>query len=416
MPSAAASLVALLRAHLAEATRQATHQISDTVRDLDGQIGSLIGESSDASQRAKTAGEGARQISGIITQNIDGLHQAAGTRDVVELHGSLVGVVCLTCEAREDRRTLDARMAAQNPGFDVDSDEIRPDGDVRLETVDVERFVAPQCERCGTDMLKPDVVFFGGAVAKPLVQHCFDLVDAALAGGVEVVDDHRDWGIIAVQGPRSVEVVEALGLPTDLEYMSFTEADWNGRPVIVLRSGYTGEKGFELVPRWDDTPAVWDALVEAMQPYGGLPCGLGARDTLRTEMGYALHGHELTEQITPNQARSGWAVGWGKPAFFGRDALVAEKEAGPARRLYGLKATGRGVPRAGLTVLAGPGGETVGETTSGTFSPTLKQGIALALLDRSVADGDEVVIDVRGREVAATVTKPPFVEVQVRQA
>lgn len=115
----------------------------------------------------------------VITQNVDGLHQAAGTHDVVELHGNLVEVVCLACGARVDRPTLDARMAAQNPGFDVDSDEIRPDGDVRLETVDVERFVAPECERCGTDMLKPDVVFFGGAVAKPLVQHCFDLVDAA---------------------------------------------------------------------------------------------------------------------------------------------------------------------------------------------------------------------------------------------
>ena len=115
----------------------------------------------------------------VITQNVDGLHQAAGTRDVVELHGSLVEVVCLTCEAREDRRTLDARMARDNPGFDVDSDEIRPDGDVRLESVDVERFVAPRCLVCGDDTLTPDVVFFGGSVAKPLVQHCYDLVDAA---------------------------------------------------------------------------------------------------------------------------------------------------------------------------------------------------------------------------------------------
>ena len=148
---------------------------------------------------------------------------------------------------------------------------------------------------------------------------------------------------------------------------------------------------------------------------GGQPAGLGARDTLRTEMGYALHGHELTEQITPNQARSGWAVGWDKPAFFGRDALVAEKEAGPSRRLYGLKATGRGVPRAGLTVLAGPGGETVGETTSGTFSPTLKQGIALALIDTAsgIKKGAEVVIDVRGRELTCEVVIPPFVESHV---
>ena len=115
----------------------------------------------------------------VITQNVDGLHQAAGTSDVVELHGNLVEVVCLTCEARIDRPTLDARMSAENPGFDVDSDEIRPDGDVRLETVDVERFRVPRCEGCGADTLKPDVVFFGGSVAKPLVEHCFALTESA---------------------------------------------------------------------------------------------------------------------------------------------------------------------------------------------------------------------------------------------
>ena len=115
----------------------------------------------------------------VITQNVDGLHQAAGTRDVVELHGNLAEVVCLTCGARIDRRVLDERMTAENPGFDVDSDEIRPDGDVRLEAVDVERFRAPRCAECGSDTLKPDVVFFGGSVAKPLVEHCFALTEAA---------------------------------------------------------------------------------------------------------------------------------------------------------------------------------------------------------------------------------------------
>ncbi|WP_338538363.1 NAD-dependent protein deacetylase 1 [Janibacter terrae] len=115
----------------------------------------------------------------VITQNVDGLHQAADTRDVVELHGNLVEAVCLTCGTRVDRQVLDARMVAANPGFDADSDEIRPDGDVRLESVDVGRFVAPCCEECGADTLKPDVVFFGGSVAKPLVQRCYDLVDAA---------------------------------------------------------------------------------------------------------------------------------------------------------------------------------------------------------------------------------------------
>ncbi len=149
--------------------------------------------------------------------------------------------------------------------------------------------------------------------------------------------------------------------------------------VRVCRTGYTGEHGYELLVPAADAPALWDALLAAAGPLGGGPAGLGARDTLRTEMGYPLHGQDLSVDITPVQAGSGWAVGWDKPEFWGRDALVAEKAAGPARRLRGLRATGRGVPRPAMTVLRD--GEPVGATTSGTFSPTLRTGIALALLD-----------------------------------
>ena len=138
------------------------------------------------------------------------------------------------------------------------------------------------------------------------------------------------------------------------------------------------------------------------------PCGLGARDTLRTEMGYPLHGQDLSLDITPVQARAGWAVGWAKPTFWGRDALVAEKAAGPARVSWGLLAQDRGIPRAHMAV-ADAGGNPVGEVTSGTFSPTLRQGIGLALLDRSVTEGDEVTVDVRGRTSAFRVVRPPFV-------
>jgi aminomethyltransferase len=231
--------------------------------------------------------------------------------------------------------------------------------------------------------------------------------------GITVTDLHRDYGVIAVQGTKSDEVLEALGLPTGHDYMSFVEADWHGSPVIVCRTGYTGERGYELVPRWDDTPALWDALLEAAQPFGGMPCGLGARDTLRTEMGYPLHGQDLSLDISPEQARAGWAVGWKKDEFWGKDALVAEKAA-PTRLMRGLLVTGRGIPRAHCAVTRD--GESVGEVTSGTFSPTLKQGIALALLAPGVADGETVSIDVRGRGVEATVVKPPFVQVQVREA
>ncbi len=242
-----------------------------------------------------------------------------------------------------------------------------------------------------------------------------DLLAAGAPAGVTVENLHQDYGVIAVQGSCSDDVLDALGLPTGHGYMSFVETQWSGLPVIVCRTGYTGERGYELVPAWDVSGDLWDALVTAMRPYAGLPCGLGARDTLRTEMGYPLHGNDLSATITPVQARAGWAVGWKKDAFWGKDALVAEKAAGPERVSWGLLATGRGIPRPHCVVKAADGRE-VGEVTSGTFSPTLKQGIALALLSPSVAVGDEVVVDVRGRDVTAQVVKPPFVEVSVREA
>jgi aminomethyltransferase len=238
-------------------------------------------------------------------------------------------------------------------------------------------------------------------------------LQAAAPEGLEVTNLHDGYGVIAVQGANSDEVLEALGLPTGHEYMSFVEADWNGRPVIVCRTGYTGERGYELVPLWDDSLALWDALVEAAAPFEGLPCGLGARDTLRTEMGYPLHGNDLSLDITPVQARAGWAVGWKKDTFWGKDALAQEKAQGPKRVSWGLLATGRGIPRSHCEVKAADG-SALGEVTSGTFSPTLKQGIAMALLDPVAKAGDEVVVDVRGRDVAAKVVKPPFVQVQVR--
>jgi len=236
---------------------------------------------------------------------------------------------------------------------------------------------------------------------------------AAEPEGVEVVDEHESFGVLAVQGPRSDDVLTSLGLPVGHDYMSFVDASWRGTPVEVCRTGYTGERGYELLPRWDAAGELWDALLEAAADLDGLPAGLGARDTLRTEMGYPLHGHELTLEISPVQARAGWAVGWSKPAFWGRDALLAEREAGPARVLRGLLALGRGIPRDGCEVRT-PDGVAVGTTTSGTFSPTLRQGIALALLDRSVAEDDELVVDVRGRELRARVVRPPFVRLHTR--
>ncbi len=238
---------------------------------------------------------------------------------------------------------------------------------------------------------------------------------AVAPDGIEVTGQHQDFGVLAVQGPRSSTVLAALGLPTEHDYMAYLDAEWDGRWVRVCRSGYTGEHGYELVVGSDDAAVLWDALAEAVRREGGMPAGLGARDTLRTEMGYPLHGQDLSLEISPVQGRSGWAVGWKKDAFWGREALLAEREAGPKRRLRGLQSLDRGIPRAHMAVLDADGNQ-VGEVTSGTFSPTLRTGIGLALIDTAagIEDGTELALDVRGRRSAVQLVKPPFVDSHVR--
>ena len=240
-------------------------------------------------------------------------------------------------------------------------------------------------------------------------------LQAAAPDGIEVVNRHTDYAVLAVQGPSSDEVLQALGLPHQLDYMSWQDGTLDGRTVRVCRTGYTGERGYELVPAWDDAPAVWAALVHEAGLRGGRPAGLGARDTLRTEMGYALHGQDLGPEISPVQARVGWAVGWKKPSFFGRETLLAERAAGPGRLSWGLLALDRGVLRGHLDVWDAEN-RVIGQTTSGTFSPTLGKGIGLALIDTAagVTEGAEIAVDVRGRRVRVQVVKPPFVPAHVR--
>jgi aminomethyltransferase len=238
------------------------------------------------------------------------------------------------------------------------------------------------------------------------------LLSGGAPTGIDVSDLHHDYAILAVQGPASDEALTSAGFPVGHGYMSFVEVDHAGATVVVCRTGYTGERGYELVVPNDAAGSVWDAVLQAGEGHGIVPAGLGARDTLRTEMGYPLHGQDISREITPVQARLGWAIGWDKPTFWGQDALVREKAAGPARLLRGLVASGRGIPRPGMTVSRAD--ERVGVITSGTFSPTRRQGIALALLDASVSDGDSVLVDVRGRREPFEVTKPPFVTPGVR--
>ncbi|MCW2838596.1 MAG: gcvT [Aeromicrobium sp.] len=238
---------------------------------------------------------------------------------------------------------------------------------------------------------------------------------AAAPEGVEVTDQHRDFAILAIQGPSSDEVLKALDLPVDHAYMSFADARVAGQEITVCRTGYTGERGYELVVPAASAVEVWDAVMAAGEGFGIRACGLGARDTLRTEMGYPLHGHELSAEISPVMARAGWAVGWGKPAFWGKEALEKQRAEKTVRTLRGLLAQGRGIPRPGM-VVQDANGTPLGEVTSGTFSPTLRQGVALALLDPGTEDGATVIVDVRGRSEAFTVTKPPFVQPSTKES
>jgi aminomethyltransferase len=197
--------------------------------------------------------------------------------------------------------------------------------------------------------------------------------------------------------------------------MSFVESEYAGAGVVVCRTGYTGERGYELIVSNDAAGELWDDLLAAGEDLGMLPCGLGARDTLRTEMGYPLHGQDISLDVTPNQARLGWAVGWKKDEFWGRDVLLAEKEQGPKRLLRGLVAVDRGIPRPGMRVSL-THDVPLCEITSGTFSPTLRKGIGLALVPTMVNPDAEVGVDVRGRREIFQLVAPPFVESHVRDS
>jgi aminomethyltransferase len=240
-------------------------------------------------------------------------------------------------------------------------------------------------------------------------------LDAEAPDGVTVTNRHRDLAVLAVQGTKSDEVLAEVGLPVGHDYMSFVEASFAGETVVVCRTGYTGERGYELVAPNAVAVPLWDALMAAGEEFGMLACGLGARDTLRTEMGYPLHGQDISLDVTPNEARLGWAVGWKKDAFWGRDVLTAERAEGPRRILRGLVATGRGIPRPHMSVSL-TADVLLGEITSGTFSPTLRKGIGLALLPSFVAPDAEVGVDIRGRREIFQLVKPPFLDPSVRES
>jgi aminomethyltransferase len=210
--------------------------------------------------------------------------------------------------------------------------------------------------------------------------------------------------VIAVQGPEARRwLADVVPAARTVPRFGVEKFKWKGATCLVAGTGYTGEDGVEVAVPASIATAVWEAILDA----GVLPAGLGARDTLRLEAGLPLHGHELGPGITPLQAGLGWVVAWHKGDFRGRAPLEEERRRGVDRELRGLTVDGRQPPRAGYTVLVG--NETVGEVTSGNFSPTLGHAVALALLDPSIDVGATVQLDVRGTAVDAEVVATPFV-------
>ena len=225
----------------------------------------------------------------------------------------------------------------------------------------------------------------------------------------EVQDRSEETGLIALQGPSAQNILTPLTDTNldDIAYYHFATGNVVGVPAVISRTGYTGEDGFELYVPADRTAEVWRKLMLAGEEFGLVPAGLGARDSLRLEMGYALYGNDIDDRHTPLEAGLGWITKLDKGDFIGRDALQRQKEAGVREKLVGFVCTERGFPRHGYVVRVN--GEPAGEVTSGIVSPMLQQGVGMAYVPADASkQGTKIEIMVRDKPIAAEVTRPPF--------
>ena len=229
--------------------------------------------------------------------------------------------------------------------------------------------------------------------------------------GVTLRNVSADFAQLALQGPAAEAILARLTAAdlAAIRYYHFAEGPVDGVPAIISRTGYTGEAGFELYFPPAAAEQVWNALLEVGREDGLVPIGLGARDTLRLEMKYALYGHELSPEISPLEGGIGWITRLDKPSFIGAEALRRQQETGVPRRLVGVQMTEAGVPRADYPLFVGA--EQVGIVTSGTMSPVLRVGIALALVRPDCAAiGTPLSVGIRSRRVGAEVVKTPFIQ------
>jgi aminomethyltransferase len=217
---------------------------------------------------------------------------------------------------------------------------------------------------------------------------------------------------LALQGPSAEKVLQKLAGDVELSKIGFfkfqQEVKLNGKNTLVSRTGYTGEDGFEIYCDAADAEELWRAILSAGKEEGVVPCGLGARDTLRFEANLALYGQELSPDISPLEAGLGFAVKLNKETdFIGKEALKQQKENGLARKLVGIEMIDRGIPRHGYPVYKG--NEHIGEVTTGTQSPSLKRNIGLALISTEYAEHEtEVEVEIRGKRLKAKVVPTPF--------
>ncbi|MGE0705239.1 MAG: glycine cleavage system aminomethyltransferase GcvT [Vicinamibacterales bacterium] len=233
--------------------------------------------------------------------------------------------------------------------------------------------------------------------------------EIATVGDAVAVDASSRYALIAVQGPRALEVVQPLtGVDlASIEYYHFAHGEVAGVRSTISRTGYTGEDGFEILLPPNAADRLWQSLLESGAPVGLVPCGLGARDTLRLEAALRLHGQDIDDTTTPLEAGLGWIVSWKKGDFLGADALRAQKASGVGRKLVGFEVVDRGIARHGHDVYTG--GSKVGVVTSGTQTPFVKKAIGMAyVLPAHAAPGTALEIDIRGRRVAAVVVRMPF--------
>ncbi len=226
---------------------------------------------------------------------------------------------------------------------------------------------------------------------------------------VTLEDRSDELGLLALQGPRSQDILDPLTDLTldEVEYYHFVDGSVMGHPATISRTGYTGEDGFEIYVAAKDAAEVWNAVVEGGERWDILPCGLGARDSLRLEVGFALYGNELDEGHTPLAGRLGWVIKLDKGDFSGRDALVRQKEEGVKTRLVGIRLSERGFPRPGYAIVHGA--DVVGTVTSGTVSPSLGYGIAMGYVPAELASPDtEIGVRIRDKVIPAVVVRLPF--------